>query len=61
VETFTCPQCGGKTDYDPGAVGQEMRKEQGPDGQPSWCVYCWVRCAQCGHEAEILRSRTPLP
>jgi DNA-directed RNA polymerase subunit RPC12/RpoP len=61
VETFTCPQCGGKTDYDPGGVGQEMRKEHGPDGQAVWSVYCRVRCAHCGHEALVLRDRKPLP
>ena len=60
METFTCPQCGGKTDYDPEQVGREMRLEE-RDGQPCWCVYCRVRCAHCGHETLVLRDRTALP
>jgi hypothetical protein len=60
VETFTCPQCGSKTDYDPELVGREMRLEE-RDGRPCWCVYCRVRCGQCGHEALVLLSCTALP
>jgi hypothetical protein len=37
-----------------------MRVEE-QDGRPCWCVYCRVRCAQCGYEALVLRERTPLP
>jgi len=60
VQTFTCPQCGCQTDYDPDQVGRERRVEE-QDGRPSWSVYCRVRCAQCGHEALVLRDRKPLP
>jgi DNA-directed RNA polymerase subunit RPC12/RpoP len=60
VETFTCPHCGGKTDYNPDEAGRAMRVEE-QDGKPSWCVYARVRCAHCGREAEVLRSRSPLP
>ncbi len=60
METFTCPQCGSKTDYDPERVGRDMRVEE-KDGQTWWSDYCIVRRAQCGHEGLVLRSRTPLP
>ena len=60
METFTCPQCGGRTDYNPDEVGREMRVEE-KGGQATWCVYCRVRCAQCGREELVLRSGTPLP
>jgi DNA-directed RNA polymerase subunit RPC12/RpoP len=58
VETFTCPRCGGKTDYDPDQVGREMRLEE-EGGQPFWCDYARARCAHCGHEALVLRDRKP--
>ena len=60
VETFTCPQCGGRTDYDPEQVGREMRTEE-RDGRPYWCVYYRVRCAQCGREELVLKECDPLP
>ena len=60
METFTCPHCGARTDYEPDDVGREMRVEE-QDGQPFWCVYCRVRCAQCVHEGLVLRDRKPVP
>ncbi len=60
MQTFTCPHCGGKTDYDPDQVGREMRVEE-QDGRPSWSVYCVVPCAHCGREGLVLRDRKPLP
>ena len=60
METFSCPQFGGRTDYNPDEAGIAMRLEE-QDGRSFWCVYAQVRCAHCGREAEVLRDRKPLP
>ena len=54
--TFTCPKCGGQTDYDPFQCTSRGRQET-HDGKPYWCLYVLVTCAHCGQTEKVLWKR----
>ena len=53
---FTCPKCGGVTNYDPFQCTSRGQREE-VDGKPYWCLYVLVTCSHCGQGGKVLWKR----